>query len=594
MPTATTNDAAGEVLTHRTRTLVLRLLRQYPVRTAVVVSLTLLSGLAEGVSVVTLLPVLGLAAGMGEESMPGLAVTVEDGLRAVGVEPTIGVLLVILVAGMVGKAVLKLVAMWQAGIASAQIATDLRLALIDSLMRARWGYFVEQPTGRLTNAVSHEAERASLAFTKTAHLIGGSVQVAVYVAVAVLVSWQIALLAVVLGGVMVLSLSGLVRASRRAGERQTILLRSLISRLTDALYAIKPLKAMGRENGLRPLLENETREVNTAKRQEIVNRAAVESFHEPIVTMFVAVTIYVLLVILGMPFAEIVFMSFLFYRTTMNVGSLQRHLQQIVVVQSALASIGESIGDAKAAAEPLKGGEEPPDLTSGIRFHNVTFSYGDKRILNRLTAAVPAGELTAIVGPSGIGKTTFADLVAGLYYPTSGGILVDDVPLDSINLSAWRDRIGYVPQDTVLFHDSVYENICISDHRMTEDDVERALRAADAWTFVSGLPKGMHTLVGEHGLKLSGGQRQRLAIARAIVHGPSLLILDEATTALDPETEAGILETIRGLRGEVTILAISHQSGVLSVADHVIELRDGRATSVIPAGSVSTTQQHVK
>jgi ATP-binding cassette subfamily C protein len=585
MPTMTSYVAAGDVPNERTWTLALRLLRQYKGRTFLVVALSILSGLAEGVSVVTLLPLLGIAAGISVDGMPGFASAVEDALRLVGLEPTIGVLLVIIAGGMLAKAVLKLLAMWQAGAAAAQVAADLRLVLIENLMQARWGYFVQQPTGRMTNAVSSEAQRASQVFSKTCHLIAASIQVAVYIGVAFLVSWQIALLALALGGVMVWSLSGLVRASRRAGERQTVLLRSLIARLSDALYTIKPLKAMGREYSLRPLLEQETREVNTAQRREIVNKAAVDSFHEPIVTAFVAITIYVLLVVMGVPFGEILFMSFVFYRTIMNVGMLQRQLQALVVVQSALASIGQAIDNAGAAVERIDGGEPPPPLQRGIRFQNVAFSYGNELILDDVTADVPAGAITAIVGPSGIGKTTFADLVAGLYLPDQGEILIDETPLLAIDLSAWRQQIGYVPQESVLFHDTVYENVCMSDHHLSEEDVEKALRAADAWMFVASLPNGMHTVVGEHGLRLSGGQRQRLAIARALVHQPELLVLDEATTALDPATEGEILTTLAGLRDSVTILAISHQPGVLRIADHVIHMGHASDVEAMSSGS---------
>lgn len=563
----TTYTAAGG-----TRTLTLRVLRRYPWRTTLVVSLALLSGLAEGVSVVSLLPMLGLAAGVNVEAMPGMAGAVEDFLRAIGLEPTIGVLLIIIAAGITGKAVLKVLALWQAGAAAAEVATDLRLSLIEGLMKARWGYFVQQPAGRMTNAISSEAQRSSDVFLHAVHMIAAIVQLLIYVGVALLVSWQIAVAALVVGAFMVWSLSGLVRASRRAGEDQTTLLRSLISRLSDALYAIKPLKAMGREDSIRPFLETETREINSAQRRQVINKAALGSFHEPIVTAFVCVMIYVLLVIQGVPFNEILFMSFVLYRTIANIGVLQRHFQGIGIVQSALASIIESIDGASASAEDLRGGAEPSRLVDKISFDRVRFSYDDEFILDGFTAEVPAGKVTAIVGPSGIGKTTFADLLAGLYEPDEGAILIDGVPLAEIDLMAWRRRIGYVPQDSVLFHDTVYQNVWLSNRSPDAEEVERALRKADAWAFVSALPEGMNTIVGEHGLRLSGGQRQRLAIARALVHQPVLLLLDEATTALDPDTEKEILETIASLRDNVTVLAISHQPGVLDIADHVIRL----------------------
>jgi ATP-binding cassette subfamily C protein len=176
-----------------------------------------------------------------------------------------------------------------------------------------------------------------------------------------------------------------------------------------------------------------------------------------------------------------------------------------------------------------------------------------------------------------------------LLRPQKGEVWIDNLPLAQIDLRSWRRMIGYVPQETLLLHDTVFINVALGDKDISAADVEQALRSAGAWKFVSALPKGVNSVVGERGHKLSGGQRQRIAIARALVHKPRLLILDEATTALDPENEAAICATLRGLRGEITILAISHQPAVLEVADRAYRLKKGAVVSV---STGSTTGQH--
>jgi ATP-binding cassette subfamily C protein len=201
-------------------------------------------------------------------------------------------------------------------------------------------------------------------------------------------------------------------------------------------------------------------------------------------------------------------------------------------------------------------------------------------VLDNLSLSIPVGKVTAFVGESGAGKTTAADLVTGLIRPDAGEVYVDGVPLSELDLRRWRQLIGYVPQEMLMLHDSVEKNVSLGDPVVTADQVEQALRDAGAWDFVSALPGGIECSVGERGARLSGGQRQRIAIARALVHGAKLLILDEATAALDPKNEAAVWATIERLRGRTTVIAISHQPALAGVADRIYRLADGGCTAV--------------
>ena len=178
-------------------------------------------------------------------------------------------------------------------------------------------------------------------------------------------------------------------------------------------------------------------------------------------------------------------------------------------------------------------------------FDRVSFSYGDKVILRDVSFEVAAGAITAVTGASGAGKTTIADLILGLMSPAAGTIRLDDVPLTEVDIIQWREMVGYVPQDVILFHDTVMANVTLGDAAYTAADVEAALKSVDALDFVAQLPLGLQTVVGERGSLLSGGQRQRIALARALIHQPSLVILDEATSALDPGTEAAICQSLK-------------------------------------------------
>jgi ATP-binding cassette subfamily C protein len=245
--------------------------------------------------------------------------------------------------------------------------------------------------------------------------------------------------------------------------------------------------------------------------------------------------------------------------------------------------------EAEDAREETLGHREPV-FKKGIRFDNVSFGYNEKLVLNELNFQLPKGKFIAIVGPSGAGKTTVVDLVIGLLRPNSGEIWIDELPQSQIDIYSWRRMIGYVPQETLLLHDTVLVNVTLGDETIHKEDVEDALRAAGAWDFVCRLPQGLQTVVGERGGKISGGQRQRIAIARALVKKPELLILDEATTALDPSTEAAICDTMIMLAGDVTILSISHQSAMLEAAETAYRLEGGTAVPLKSKEGEKVTQ----
>ena len=222
-------------------------------------------------------------------------------------------------------------------------------------------------------------------------------------------------------------------------------------------------------------------------------------------------------------------------------------------------------------------GNRAPTLKQAIQFDDVSFGYGETTILRNISMTISAKSFTAFVGPSGAGKTSVVDLITGLLRPQRGDIWIDKIPMSQIDLKSWRRMIGYVPQETFLLHDTVFVNVCLGDQEINEEDAKSALKAAGAWDFVNAMPQGMHSTVGERGGKLSGGQRQRIAIARALVHKPKLLILDEATSALDSESEIAIGRTLKKLRKQLTIIAISHKPALVKAADQAYRLQNGTA-----------------
>lgn len=563
--------------------------RAYPARSAIMLVCLLAAAIAEGVGFSSLLPLLSMVGEVAEgaekaanataitaiaEEPSNLENIVRSGLAALGITPTVGLLLSLIVGGVTLKAGLVLLAQRQIGYTVAHVATDLRLEFLRALLAARWGYYTRQPVGALANAFATEATRASEAYLYGTTIVALTIQATLYATLGTLISWQATIGAAAAGALTLSVFSGLVRMTRRAGLRQTHLLKTLLSRLTDVLYAVKPLKAMAREQLVGPLLETETQQLNKALRRQVMSKEAVRALQEPLLVGAVSLGLYVSLVHFGLPLESVFLLVLFFARALINLNRVQKQYQGMVACESAFWSLRETIDRSHAACETTAG-QTPPDLSKDIVLRGVSFSYEEKKILVNADLRVNAGELTGLVGASGSGKTTIADMIAGLVRPQSGEVYIDGVPLGQIDLKQWRNEIGYVPQDSFLLHESVMVNVTLGDSDIEPADVENALRQAGAWDFVCALPEGVGTTIGERGALVSGGQRQRLALARALVHNPRLLILDEATAALDAESETAIYETIRRLRGSMTIFAISHQPALLEAADRIYSMEGG-------------------
>jgi ATP-binding cassette subfamily C protein len=565
------------MLSDRTTGFVTYYLKRYPQRTAMLVTLIVLSGVAEGIGVVTLLPLLELSLGEARGVPSEVSVTIAELLDWVGFTPRLEVLLAVIVLGMSLKAAFRLLAMKQVGYTVSRVTTELRLSLIRALLGTRWEYFTRIPAGRFVNAIGSESIRASSAYNSACALMANAVQVLLYTVLAVLVSWQIALLALTGGGITTWALSRFVEMTRSAAQEQTALLKSLTARLTDSLHGIKPIKAMGRSNELLGMLEHETQGINQTQERQVLASEALSSAQEPILVLLLAVMLYVSLTLGGQTLSTVLVLAFVFYRLAGRMAEVQKTYQSIATGESAFWSFKETVDSAIAENEPSGHSDLAPTLRDGIQLESVTFGYaGSRPVLKDVSLSIPAGAFVALVGASGAGKTTLADLVAGLYLPTEGKVLVDGKPLSELALAEWRKLIGYVPQEMFLFHDTLANNVTLRDPAISSKRVEEALRGAGAWDFVEFLPQGLDTVLGERGARLSGGQRQRIAIARALVRRPKLLILDEVTTALDPHTEAALCNTFEGLKGQITVLAISHQPAIVRVADRVYRVVDGR------------------
>jgi ATP-binding cassette subfamily C protein len=543
-------------------------------RQIIVLVALLLGSLAETIGIATLWPVISLASNTQHHSEKLVDRIVTDILAYLHLPVTLGALLGFFVVMMFAKLLLTITGMVFVGREVANLATQLRLRLIDSIMRARWGFFTSQPTGRFTTAVSTDADRASTAFKLSGSVLSKMVETLAYFVAAFFVSWQFSVAAVVVSIALWLVVTRYMRMAKRAGQGKTKYNQRLAGTVTEVLTNIKALKAMNRHGHIAAVFGQDISKLGNAVKRESYSNAAITALQEPLLAAFLVGGIYFGYNYFNMRFEALIATIWLLRRISDQIGDIRSGMQGVLIDSSAFWSSVALINETEREVEQMQAGQ-PIALTRQATFQDVSFAYPSRDVMQDINMEIRAGDVTTVIGPSGSGKTTIADLLVGLHRPSDGQIRIDGVSLADIDLRQWRSQIGYIPQDNILFNDTVANNVTLGDESVDRQRIEAALKLAGAWQFVSKLPAGMDEIVGVRGNLLSGGQRQRLSIARALIGDPSLLILDEATSALDHDTAVEICESVRSLAGQRTILAITHQSLWIDAADRIYEMHDG-------------------
>jgi ATP-binding cassette, subfamily C, bacterial len=370
--------------------------------------------------------------------------------------------------------------------------------------------------------------------------------------------------------------------------------RAAFAEISDFLHALKLAKSHNAEP--RHIAAFETESAHQTGKAIAFERSAITMRTTTQITAAITLGAFVYLAVayahLAMP--AVIVMVIIFARLAPLISELQQGWQIISHTLPIYESVVELRDRSMAAAEPISSEAGRVELRREIRLSGVDFRYGEAHgsvTLESLELAIPAGSTVAIVGSTGAGKTTLADLLLSLVVPDAGTISVDGIPLTELAHASWRRSVGYVPQDNFLFNDTIRANLLWAYPRASEEDIRWALSIAAADAFVSALPQGLETLIGERGVRISGGERQRLGLARALLCHPTLLILDEATSALDNQTERAVQLAIERLHGSMTIVIIAHRLSTIRGADRILVLERGR---LVQQGTWETLARDLK
>jgi len=453
---------------------------------------------------------------------------------------------------------------------------SLAAETFNAFLSARWHFFNTQRYGSILNTLTREIDSVRNAFVSVGKLVSEFIRAMFLIAVPFYISWKITSIAVVLGCSFVLPFMLFNRVSYRLGKGGTVTSNKVMELIHESLGAAKVILGYGNHTKyIRRFNEAFGERCNFEIKSHVV-KIALPKIFEPFGWIAIIITMYISSEYSKLTIAEMGIIGYAFLRLLPMIGGFTSIKYSIVNFYPSYEQVAYMN---KLACENIQktGGLVFNRMDDGIEYKGVSFSYpGHNHVLKDINITIKKGKMTAIVGESGSGKSTLIDLLIGFYEPDKGVILVDKKPLQEFEIYSFRRHIGYVPQDTVLFNDTVKNNLLWSNERATEKEIIEVCKLANAHEFIMDLSVGYDTVVGERGVKLSGGERQRIALARALLRKPELLILDEATSALDSRSELLIKSAIEEIAHKTTLVVIAHRLSTIVNADFIYVLQGGR------------------
>ncbi|WP_259120768.1 ABC transporter ATP-binding protein [Salinibacter ruber] len=558
-------------------------------RVYLVFALTILTAFTQGLGFTMLLPLLRVTQSTTDRAELGTAEQMlYDLLTWMGIaESLVGILLFISTIFLI-KGALQFARVSYIGYLQSDLLRHLKTDFFDKYNSMTYEYFISQNAGHFINVINAQAKRFFDSFWRFARAITKVVSAISFFAFAFAISWRFAVMVIVVGiGILILFqfLNAYVRGlSRRVSSEMGRLNKLLV----QSLQAYKYVVSTNQVGHLRREVLDSVKHLTDDIFRQRMAGAVTKSIRQPISVLVITGIVLVQALVLNEPLTPIFVALLLFHKGMHAVMGLQTQWQRTMDRIGSVEVVDEEMS--KILRNQEKSGSEIIDsLTNEISFENVCYAYNedDGDVLHDINITVHVNQSVALVGESGAGKSTLVDMMTLMLKPRKGVIRIDGTPHTDVDLTSWRSQIGYVSQETVVFDDTIANNICLWQGDIEEDPVLRekvidAAERAHADNFIRDLPKGYQTVVGDQGVRLSGGQRQRLFVARELYKEPNLLLLDEATSDLDTASENHIQESIDALKGEVTVVIIAHRLSTVKNADCVFVIEEGR---VIETGS---------
>lgn len=441
--------------------------------------------------------------------------------------------------------------------------------------KARWHFFSSNRQGVLLNTLNNQISNVGGAFAAVGDLFSGLLRTMFYLAIPFMICWQATLVSLILGVLISIPLQFLAGIGYHLGKKITRATNDYLDVLHETLSAAKLILGFGNYHKHTPEVDHRFYQYRTAMVKSQILGNVLHFLYEPLLVGVLLVTLYLTFYRYAVPISEALVMYYAFYNLMQLLGQMNHTYHIILNRFPSYEQVDHLQSLARQHVQPT--GTHPfIELKEAIVLQNIWFSYPNQPpVLQDMNVVISKGKMTAFVGGSGVGKTTLLDLILGFYEPDQGTVIIDDIPLQEYDIWSFRRRLGFVPQDTILFNTSIRENLLWGNDKATQQEVDEICKLANAYDFIMDLSDGYDTVVGDRGVRLSGGQRQRIALARAVLRKPELLLLDEATSSLDSQSERLIQEAIEKIAKETTVVVIAHRLSTIIRADHIYVLDKG-------------------
>ncbi len=555
-------------------------------RLILTILLAALCSLTEGIGILLLIPTLQVS-GMsltGQGKMQSFAAAIDLMLRRMHLTPTLPVLLTIFLVLISARTIIMKLQIVAGARVQQRMQAHLRQRLHQAIVSADWLFLCRKKSADLVHVMTREVERVGNVTILTLLLAGEALVTLIYMMVAATLSPSVTLTVLGAGFLLALLLREKTRAIEEIGTEVSRVNQRLYGAIISHLQNLKAIKAYSGELRDREAFVELNFAVSEAGNEAARKQALSSGWFEFGSFLILSAAIFASIDVFSVGPATILILLLVFARLMPRIVAAYGEYQSIVNLLPSFGAITSLQRESEQAREPINSDGEMVHLAHSVELRDVSFSYQAAMapVIKGASLELKAGQTVALFGPSGSGKSTLADIVIGLLRPDSGTVKVDGIDLANSNLSSWRSQIGYVSQDTVLTHDTLRANLAWARGDVREEEMWHALNLAAAEDLVRRLPNGLDTVVGDRGAFLSQGERQRLAIARALLRKPALLVLDEATNSLDSENEERVLKAIDNLHGNLTILLIAHRFSTLKRADMVYALEQG---NIVESGS---------